>query len=182
VSVDVANESGVDVDVDRLRQLCRFVLAAMRIHPRAELAVLCVDVDTMSTLHKRFMDESGPTDVLSFPMDELRPAKEGEEAPQGLLGDIVLCPEVARQQGDTAGHGYVAEVDLLCVHGLLHLLGYDHAEDQDQKEMFGLQKHLLSDWRTSLGETVADAMAAAPQVPPEHGTEDASDRPSSPSS
>jgi probable rRNA maturation factor len=149
VSIDVANESDADVDVDRVRQLCRFVLAAMRIHPRAELAVLCVDTDTMSSLHKRFMGEPGPTDVLSFPMDELRPGKDGEEPPQGLLGDLVLCPEVARQQGEVAGHGYEAELDLLTVHGLLHLLGYDHAEDRDQQEMFALQKQLLTDWRAT---------------------------------
>ena len=150
MSIDVANESDTDVDVDRLRQLCRFVLAAMRIHPRAELAVLCVDPDSMASLHKRFLGEPGPTDVLSFPMDELRPGKDGEEPPEGLLGDIVLCPDVARTQGDAAGHGYVAELDLLCVHGLLHLLGYDHAEERDQQEMFALQKHLLTDWSASL--------------------------------
>ena len=149
MSIDVANESDADVDVDRVRQLCRFVLTAMRIHPRAELAVLYVDTDTMSSLHKRFMDEAGPTDVLSFPMDELRPGKDGEEPPMGLLGDIVLCPDVARQQGETAGHGYEAELDLLCVHGLLHLLGYDHAEDRDRHEMFALQQQLLTDWGSS---------------------------------
>jgi len=162
MSIDVANESPDDVDVERLRDLCVFVLDAMRINPRAELSVVAVDEDTMTAHHVRFMDEPGPTDVLSFPMDELRPAKDGEDPPAGLLGDIVLCPSVARRQGDAAGHGYVAELDLLTVHGLLHLLGYDHAESADKAEMFSLQKHLLTDWRRSRDEPVGNTMAGAP--------------------
>jgi probable rRNA maturation factor len=162
VSVEVTNESPVAVDVERVGELCTFVIKAMRLHPQTDLAVLLVDEDAMAALHVRFMDEPGPTDVLSFPMDELRPGKAGDETPPGLLGDIVLCPQVARTQGDAAGHGLLPELDLLTVHGLLHLLGYDHAEDADKAEMFGLQKRLLTDWRTTKGEPVADTMAAAP--------------------
>jgi len=162
VSVEVTNESPVAVDIERVGELCTFVIKAMRLHPQSDLAVLLVDEDAIAALHVRFMDEPGPTDVLSFPMDELRPGKAGEESPPGLLGDIVLCPQVAQKQGDAAGHGLVAELDLLTAHGLLHLLGYDHADEPDQQEMFALQKRLLADWRTAKSEPVGDTMAAAP--------------------
>ena len=107
------------------------------------VSVLLVDVDVMTDLHVRWMDEPGPTDVLSFPMDELRPGTDGEPSPPGLLGDVVLCPEVAAQQARTAGHSTVEELLLLTVHGILHLLGYDHAEPDEEKEMFALQRTLL---------------------------------------
>ena len=89
------------------------------------------------------MDEPGPTDVLSFPMDELRPGREGEPSPAGLLGDVVLCPEVAARQARDAGHSTEEELLLLTTHGILHLLGYDHAEPEEEKEMFALQRQLL---------------------------------------
>lgn len=162
MSVEVTNESPVAVDIERVGELCTFVIKAMRLHPQTDLAVLLVDEDAMTALHLRFMDEPGPTDVLSFPMDELRPGKAGEESPPGLLGDIVVCPQVAQKQGDAVGHGLRPELELLTVHGLLHLLGYDHADEPDQREMFALQKALLTDWRTAKAEPVADTMAAAP--------------------
>jgi probable rRNA maturation factor len=95
------------------------------------------------------MDEPGPTDVLSFPMDELRPTPDGGEPVPGLLGDVVLCPEVAAQQAKAAGHSTEAELHLLTTHGILHLLGYDHAEPDEEKEMFGLQKKILAEWHLS---------------------------------
>jgi probable rRNA maturation factor len=119
----------------------------MRIHPLAELGVLLVDPETMEQLHLKWMDEPGPTDVLSFPIDELRPAKDDEEPDPGLLGDVVLCPDVAGQQAVAAGHSLEDELHLLTTHGILHLLGYDHAEPDEEKEMFGLQSQLLGDWR-----------------------------------
>ena len=93
------------------------------------------------------MDKDGPTDVLAFPMDELRPGLVDEEPEEGVLGDLVLCPEIAATQGETAGHGRDAEIELLTVHGILHLLGYDHAEPEEHREMFGLQDQLLAAWR-----------------------------------
>jgi probable rRNA maturation factor len=100
----------------------------------------------MEQLHLKWMDEPGPTDVLSFPIDELRPAKDDEEPDPGLLGDVVLCPDVAGQQAVAAGHTLEDELHLLTTHGILHLLGYDHAEPDEEKEMFGLQRQLLGDW------------------------------------
>jgi probable rRNA maturation factor len=142
-----------------LAAVARYSLDRMRIHPLAELSVLIVDEAAMTELHERWMGEPGPTDVLSFPMDELRPPSpvggtsgRGGEDPgpdPALLGDIVLCPQVAAEQAKKAGHSAQAEMELLTVHGVLHLLGYDHADPEEEAEMFGLQGQLLSDWRAS---------------------------------
>ncbi len=146
MSIEVNDESGEGVDGERLAALSRFVLDELRVHPQAELSILAVDVATMSSLHEQWMDESGPTDVLSFPMDELRPGKDGEEPEPGLLGDVVLCPVVAAEQATAAGHPTDQELDLLTTHGILHLLGFDHAEPDEEQEMFGLQTRLLARW------------------------------------
>jgi probable rRNA maturation factor len=143
VSVEVNNESGHAVDEAEFAALGRYVLDAMHVHPQAELSILLVDADVMTDLHVQYMDEPGPTDVLSFPMDELRPGVEGDPSPAGLLGDVVLCPEVAARQAREAGHSTEEELLLLTTHGILHLLGYDHAEPEEEKEMFALQRRLL---------------------------------------
>ena len=143
MTIEVNNESGYEVDEAEVAALARYVLDEMHLNPQTDLSVLLVDVDVMTDLHVRWMDEPGPTDVLSFPMDELRPGTDGEPSPPGLLGDVVLCPEVAAQQARTAGHSTVEELLLLTVHGILHLLGYDHAEPDEEKEMFALQRTLL---------------------------------------
>jgi probable rRNA maturation factor len=143
VSIEVNNETGVAVDEAEIVALSRHVLAEMRVHPQAELSVILVDEAAMEQLHVQWMDEPGPTDVLSFPMDELRPGSDEEESPPGLLGDVVLCPQVATKQAETAGHTTQEELLLLTTHGILHLLGYDHAEPDEEKEMFALQRRLL---------------------------------------
>ena len=149
MSIEVLDESGREVDVRRLSALSRFVLDRMRVHPMAELCIKAVDEETIAELNGQWMDKEGPTDVLAFPMDELRPGLVNEEPEEGVLGDLVLCPEVARRQGETAGHGTLAELDLLTVHGILHLIGYDHAEPEEHREMFGLQADLLGRWQES---------------------------------
>ncbi|MBB6121997.1 rRNA maturation RNase YbeY [Nocardiopsis algeriensis] len=156
MSIDVANESGVTtVDEERLSRLARYVLDAMRVHPLAELSVVLVDEEPMADLHVRWMDEPGPTDVLSFPMDELRPGGPGRTSEPGVLGDVIICPQVAERQAEKAGHSTEAEIDLLCTHGILHLLGYDHAEPEEHKEMFGLQGEILASWRESEADRTA---------------------------
>ena len=149
VSIEVNDESGEGVDGERVSALARFVLDALKVHPQAELSVLAVDVATMSSLHEQWMDEEGPTDVLSFPMDELRPGNDDEEPEPGLLGDVVLCPAVAAKQAAAAGHSTEQELDQLTTHGIQHLLGYDHAEPDEERDMFGLQTRLLQDWAAS---------------------------------
>ncbi len=159
MSIDIAHEAEVDVDEVGLAAVARFTLDQMRIHPLAELSVLLVDEQTMAKLHEDWMGEDGPTDVLAFPMDELRPPhmlgnRAGEPEPGAdpkLLGDVVLCPRVAAEQAEKAGHSTQDELELLCVHGILHLLGYDHAEPEEHAEMFGTQDQLLAAWRAAKG-------------------------------
>jgi probable rRNA maturation factor len=147
VTIEVLDESGGSVDVKHLASLSRFVLERMRVHPLAELCVKLVDVDTMTELNVKWMAGDGPTDVLAFPMDELRPGRVNEEPEEGILGDIMIAPVIAARQAETAGHSELAELELLTTHGILHLLGYDHAEPEEHREMFGLQDELLADWR-----------------------------------
>jgi probable rRNA maturation factor len=151
MSIDIANESGFELDEHGIVDVARFTLDRMRIHPLAELSVVIVDEAAMEQLHIQWMDLPGPTDVMSFPMDELRPGKDNEDPPQGLLGDVVLCPEVAARQAKAAGHGTDDGLQLLTVHGVLHLLGYDHAEPDEEREMFGLQGEILQAWRERRG-------------------------------
>ena len=146
MTVAVNNESGDDVDEHQLQKLAQFVLDEMAVHPQAELSLMLVDEGTMTRLHEQFMGEDGPTDVLAFPMDDLRPSPDEDVAESALLGDVVLCPTIAASQAADAGHPASDELRLLCTHGILHLLGYDHHEPDDEREMFGLQARLLSEW------------------------------------
>jgi probable rRNA maturation factor len=143
MSIEVNNESALSADEEELSRLGRFVLDSMYVHPEAELSIILVDTDAMERLHIEWMDEPGPTDVLSFPMDELRPGTAAKPSPPGVLGDIVICPQVAAEQAKKAGHPVGEEMLLLATHGILHLLGYDHAEPEEKEEMFSLQRQLL---------------------------------------
>ena len=144
MAIEVNNETEYDTDEADLARLGRFVLESLYVHPEAELSIILVDPDAMERLHIEWMDEPGPTDVLSFPMDELRPGTAAQPSPAGVLGDIVICPQVADEQAKKAGHSIGDEMLLLATHGLLHLLGYDHAEPEEEQEMFSLQRQLLA--------------------------------------
>ncbi|MDO4887157.1 MAG: rRNA maturation RNase YbeY [Actinomycetaceae bacterium] len=161
MSVDIADESGFTpaLDLAEISALATYVLDQMRVHPQAELNILLVDEAVIERLHVEWMDLPGPTDVLSFPMDELRPAPPTEEPRPGMLGDIVVCPQVAAVQAYRAGHSTAEEMLLLVTHGILHLLGYDHAEADERKEMFDLQRTLLL---TFLAQHRDDATAPEP--------------------
>lgn len=145
--IDINNESGIEADELGLVALARFALAELRIHPQAELSILLVDEDTMATYHEKFMDLPGPTDVMSFPMDELRAPSADEEPPLGMLGDIVLCPSVTARQAPDHSRTADEEAEYLLIHGLLHLLGHDHAEPEEKAIMFGLNDRLIEAWR-----------------------------------
>src|SRR6478609_6509972 len=110
VSVDVLNETDYQLDELELVALSKYVMQQMRVHPRADLCLRLVDEPAMEVLHVQWMDLPGPTDVMSFPMDELRPGREGEEPDEGVLGDIVLCPSVAARQAAEAGHATEEEL------------------------------------------------------------------------
>lgn len=143
MSTEISNESAHVVDEVEFAALARYVLDQMHVHPQAELSIIFVDVPAMTELHVRWMDEPGPTDVMSFPMDELRPGTETATSAEGMLGDVVVCPEVAANQAREAGHSAQEEMLLLVTHGILHLLGFDHAEPEEREEMFELQRTLL---------------------------------------
>ncbi len=143
MSIDLLDETEEDVDLDELRRCAVFVMEQMHVHPDADLCLRVVDEAAMEVLHVQWMDLPGPTDVMSFPMDELRPADPDEEPSEGVLGDLVLCPSVAAAQAHEAGHTPEEEMLLLTVHGILHLLGFDHAEAEERREMFALQRTLL---------------------------------------
>lgn len=149
MTIEINNESGVDVDEEVLLRLVEHDLAELRVSPDADLAIVLVDEGAMEALHVQWMDEPGPTDVLSFPMDELRPGTEEAPTPAGLLGDIVLCPQVAEAQAVVAHHTTQDELVMLTTHGLLHLLGFDHAEPDEEREMFALQRDLILGFQAS---------------------------------
>ncbi|HVL85840.1 MAG TPA: rRNA maturation RNase YbeY [Pseudonocardia sp.] len=158
MSIEVCNESGVGLDESLIASVAAYVLQVMRVNPAAELAITAVTTDAMAELHERWMDEPGPTDVMAFPMDDLIEESRRPDAPDpgpALLGDVVLCPAFARDQARRAGHGLDEELQLLTVHGVLHLLGYDHAEPETEREMFGLQQRLLGQWGTARAEAAA---------------------------
>ncbi|MFJ4038948.1 rRNA maturation RNase YbeY [Microbacterium sp. NPDC090007] len=144
MTIEINNESDHKVDEQVLLRLMEYNLAELHVSADADVAIVLVDEGAMESLHVQWMDEPGPTDVLSFPMDELRPGSEDAPTPAGLLGDIVLCPAVAETQAVAAKHSTQDELILLTTHGLLHLLGFDHAEPDEEREMFGLQRELIA--------------------------------------
>ena len=147
MSIDYRNDCALPVDGADLVSLAAFVMDSMLLDPQAELSITCVEPADIAVLHEEYLDEPGPTDVMSFPMDELRPGT-ADERTAGVLGDVVLCPSVAASQAAAAGHGTDHELRILLTHGILHLLGYDHAEPDEEREMFALQKALLERWRS----------------------------------
>ena len=143
MTIEINNESDVEVDLKTVRSVAEYVIEQLKLHPMVDLGIIFVNEKPMSDLHVQWMDEPGPTDVLSFPMDELRPGAEYGPMPEGVLGDVVICPQVASLQAQAAGHSTMDEINLLLTHGMLHLLGFDHAEPDEEREMFRLQKSLL---------------------------------------
>lgn len=146
MSIDLNNESDFEIDEADMIAQATFLLRKLHINPASELSIMLVDEVAMATLHEQFMDEPGSTDVLSFPMDELREGTPDELSDEGILGDVVICPAVAQRQAETAGHSTEVEMRLLLTHGVLHLLGHDHAEPEEHRVMFGLQAQLLAEW------------------------------------
>lgn len=144
--IELTDLTNSNADTNRIKSLADFSLRSLGIHPESELSISLVDMEEMSSLHMRWLDESGPTDVLSFPMDELKP-NSSSDGP-GILGDIVLCPEYAKKQAVEIGHSLQDELDVLVVHGVLHLLGFDHRENDEKTMMFSRQDEILREWRS----------------------------------
>jgi probable rRNA maturation factor len=113
----------------------------MELNPECDISLTFVDPVEMEELHIKWMDEPGPTDVLSFPMDLPESKKDVV-----TLGDIVIAPAVAAAQAEIAGHSTEDEIFILATHGLLHILGYDHADPDEEKVMFALQSKIVKEW------------------------------------
>lgn len=143
--IEISNLTNSVCNESRLESVASFAMESLGIHRDSELSISLVDEDEMSALHVRWMNEPGATDVLSFPMDEMKP-QSAAQGP-GMVGDIVLCPDFALRQAKEAGHSLQEELELLTVHGVLHLLGYDHREHEEKKVMFDLQDEFLEKWR-----------------------------------
>jgi probable rRNA maturation factor len=156
MSVDVLNETETAIDELELVACVRYVMTRMRVHQDADVCVRLVDEAAMEVLHVQWMDLPGPTDVMSFPMDELRPGRSDVEPSEGMLGDIVLCPTVAARQAIEAGHAMEDELLLLTTHGMLHLLGFDHATPEEEAEMFELQRQLLLTFLATRGRAAPE--------------------------
>jgi len=141
MTVDLVNRSGALIPEKEMHTLINFGIEYMELNPECEISLTFVDVTEMEELHIKWMNEPGPTDVLSFPMD--MPESKGEVV---TLGDIVIAPAVAAQQASTAGHSLEHEIYILATHGLLHILGYDHADPDEEKVMFSLQEKIVKEW------------------------------------
>lgn len=143
MSIELSNESGHQINEPLYLDLAAFVLRSLHVHPDTEVSLLFVETEAMERLHEQWMGQPGATDVLSFPMDELRPGRPDAPTPAGLLGDVVVCPAVARVQAVAAQHDIDEEMKLLVTHGMLHLLGFDHADPKEEAEMFAVQRQIL---------------------------------------
>jgi len=141
MTIELTNRSGALVPEVQMHSLLDFGISYMELNPECEISLTFVDVTEMEELHIKWMDESGPTDVLSFPMD--LPEQKGEAV---TLGDIVIAPAVAAKQAADAGHSVEHEIYILATHGLLHILGYDHADPDEEKVMFALQEKIVKEW------------------------------------
>ena len=137
--IEIENRSGSLAPEAEVLKLLQFAIKQLGLHQECELTLAFIKDDEMEELHQKWMDLPGTTDVMSFPMDELKP----NDPEPGILGDIVISPVVARTQAERAGHSFEHEVKILAAHGILHLLGYDHQEIAEEKIMFALQEDLV---------------------------------------
>jgi len=141
MTIEVTNTSGQLVPTTEITSLMTHAMNALQLNPDCDLNIAFVEDDYMTELHIKWMDEPGTTDVLSFPMD--MPEEPGQAV---TLGDIVISPVVAAAQALQQGHSTEHEIYILATHGLLHIIGYDHADTADEKIMFELQEKIVTDW------------------------------------
>ena len=142
MEVFLANEQGLPVDETRLTALAHHVLSAEGLEDDAELSILLVTSDHIRKLNDRFAGDDYATDVLAFPMLD-------DDGPSEMLGDVVVCPEVAEGNARKLGHDLDDELDVLLVHGTLHLLGYDHKSEDEKNKMDARLKEILGSFAAS---------------------------------
>jgi probable rRNA maturation factor len=145
MNIEITDLASLKCNESRIKSLAKYSLDKLGMHPDCELSISLVEESEMSSLHMQWMNEQGATDVLSFPMDEMKP--NSASLGPGVLGDIVLCPSYAKAQAEKAGHSLQEELELLTVHGVLHLLGFDHRESEEERVMFSMQDEYLKGWR-----------------------------------
>lgn len=147
MGVFLANEQSEEVDPAALREIAELVLREEHYPKESEVTILLVSDDEMSGYNARFLDREGPTDVLAFPLEELIPGVAPDHDPLGpplVIGDILIAPAYVRRSAAEMGVAYEDEMALMAVHGLLHLLGYDHEEDSDALRMEERERQILS--------------------------------------
>lgn len=142
MSIEVTNSSGQLVPSNEVTSLLTFAMTELKLNVDCDLSVGFIDDEYMSELHVKWMEEPGSTDVLSFPMD--MPEHEGDVV---TLGDIMISPLFAATQARAAGHSAEHEIYILAVHGLLHIIGYDHADPEEERIMFALQEEIVENWK-----------------------------------
>ena len=141
MTIEITNRSGQLVPSDKCLSLLNYACGKLELHPDCDLNLTFIDDKEMEELHIKWMDLPGSTDVLSFPMD----MPESGDDPV-TLGDIVISPRFAEDQAAKAGHSINHEIFILATHGLLHILGYDHEDIEDESVMFSLQETIVSEW------------------------------------
>ncbi|NLA34536.1 MAG: rRNA maturation RNase YbeY [Actinobacteria bacterium] len=148
VAVTVLNETDAPIDVDSWADLVRNALAAEGVVAPAETNVVFVDADTIAELNSEHMGKDGPTDVLSFPIDDEWDDAFVMPGEIRFVGDIVLCPEVAERNASEHAGTTADEIALLLIHGTLHLLGHDHGEPEERALMWATEQRLMAElWR-----------------------------------
>ena len=141
MTIEITNRSGQLVPSDKSLSLLNYAYGKLELHPDCDLNLTFIDDKEMEELHIKWMDLTGSTDVLSFPMD----MPDSGDDPV-TLGDIVISPRFAQDQATKAGHSTNHEIFILATHGLLHILGYDHEDIEDESVMFALQETIVSEW------------------------------------
>lgn len=146
MNVFLADEQDDPLDSEPLRRLAEMVLSEEQFPIDTEVTLLFVGEEQIATYNERFMQRHGATDVLAFPVEHLKPGVVPDRRPGGPplnIGDVVIAPSIVRAQAEAAGVPFDEELSLLVVHGLLHLLGYDHQDDVDADEMEDRERQLL---------------------------------------
>jgi len=147
VNIFLADEQNDPVETELAVAIAERVLVAEGLPDHAELAIVLVGPDEMARYNQKFMERSGPTDVLAFPVDKLTPGKIPTTIANGQplsLGDIFVCPSVVKDQADELGVSLSDEMALIITHGILHLLGYDHSDPAGAAVMTSRERELLA--------------------------------------
>ena len=144
MNINILNNSKIDVIENELTKFAHFVIKKMYLHPESELSIILFDNKIMSDLHRKWMVLDESTDVMSFPINELK-FRRNIYTPT-MLGDIILCPDFARKQAIKNCKSLNQELILLITHGILHIIGYDHLNNKEKEKMFNLQNQILKIW------------------------------------